>query len=204
MKKHKTEKCEMNKEVFQSNVRSNVVFPTMGAAIVSRVYGNSIEPIELKKGALVNSRSESWDKLAQLSSEIGNYIAQTAMDIGESVNLVRAYGCEHPKEFHVAVQKTNEDFQRFIDDFEKIKNRHIHKTGFINTPDDLALALSIFEDYNQFRAYFEGTMQHSLISFTEYALEAKNLAVQRDEDKKAAAEVTPTTEETVISTEETK
>ena len=53
MKKDKVAKQEKN---VKSAVDGNVVFPTMGAAIVSNAYGKPIQPIELKNGALTNAR----------------------------------------------------------------------------------------------------------------------------------------------------
>ena len=78
----------------------------------------------------------------------------------------------------VVVEKTNHDFQKFISDYEKIRARHMGKSGFIESSHDLALSLSVFEDYQQFRAFFDGAMHHTLISFTEYALEAKDRALK--------------------------
>jgi hypothetical protein len=68
-------------------------------------------------------------------------------------------------------------------------------TGSFQTPDDTALALSIFEDYTQFRAYFEGVIHHTLISFTEFALEAQDrMKAQAAAPEEQAALTTAPTE----------
>lgn len=132
----------------------------------------------------------TWEGVTDISNEISNYVARMAQDINESVEMVKIAGCEHVGEFNAAVAKTNDDFNRFIGDLEKVKAKHAGKVGEIKTPDDLALSLQVFEDYQQFRAYFEGVMHHSLISFTEFALEARDRhqAKLAEEEKKQAAE----------------
>lgn len=138
-------------------------------------------------GTMDASIKQTWESLEDISREIGQWMAQMAQDIHDSVELVKIAGCEHIQEFNAAVIKTNSDFVKFMADYEKVRAKHAGKNGFIQSPDDLALALQIFEDYNQFRAYFDGVMHHSLISFTEYALEAKDrLAAKAAEEEKQA------------------
>lgn len=123
----------------------------------------------------------NWDAVEALSNEIQLWILRTAEDINDSVNLVKTFGCKHVNEFNITVEKTNEDLTGFLNDFEKVKAKHKDYSGDIKTPDELTLCLQVFEDYTQFRAKFEGVIYHTLISFTEYSLEAKDLAVSRIE-----------------------
>lgn len=117
---------------------------------------------------------QTWGDIDSLRDSIANYVAQMADDINASVELVKQVGCDHIEEFNVAVQKTNRDFEKFLTDFEKVKASHEGKAGLIDSPEETALAIQVFENYNQFYTYFSGVMHHSLISFTEYALEAKS------------------------------
>lgn len=154
---------------------SNVVqfFPKATAVAVGNAFNSRPRPMEVKHGKQANQK-QTWEALAAIGDEIAGFIAQMANDINESVELVKRVGCDHIAEFNAVVLKTNKDFETFLGDFEKIKAKHSGKTGYIDGPDDLALSLSIFEDYNQFNAYFNGVMHHTLISFTEYALEAQD------------------------------
>lgn len=132
----------------------------------------------------VDFETPNWSSVEALSAEISAWILRTAEDINESVNLVKTFGCTHVNEFNVIVEKTNDDLKSFMDDFEKVKSKHKDFSGDINSPDELTLCIQVFEDYVQFRAKFEGVMYHTLISFTEYSLEAKELAVKRIEKEK--------------------
>lgn len=164
----KTKKAVNNKE-------DNVVqfFPKPTAVAVGNAFHARPSPLVMK-GNPVHSQKQTWEALAEIGDEIGRFIAQMASDINESVELVKRVGCDHLQEFNAAVNKTNQDFEKFISDFEKIKAKHSTKTGYIESGDDIALSFSIFEDYQQFQAYFNGVMHHTLISFTEYALEAQD------------------------------
>lgn len=150
--------------------------PTLVAAAVGSAFHNQARALP-KTGSIEGSNKQTWEALLEISDAIGNQIATTAEDISSTVELVKHLGCEHIGEFNAVVNRTNSDLTKFASDFLSVKNRHAGKTGFIETPDDLALSLSIYEDYQQFRAHFDGTMHHTLISFTEYALEAKDRAV---------------------------
>lgn len=186
--KNGTHKNVVNLSAKKTALGVNAAYPqTRGRVISGGVADYSIK--------------QTWEKLTEISNEIGQWIAQMAQDISDSVELVKRYGCKHIAEFNATVAKTNTDFTKFIGDYEKVKEKHASKTGLIESPDDLALALQVFEDYNQFRAYFNGVMHHSLISFTEYALEAKDRYsdILREEEALAAAQAAS---EVAVKTEE--
>jgi len=169
------------------------------SAAVSQVMGVSPHHLKIEHTGNMPDNS-SWDKLNALSNEIAIGIMTMAEQVNESVNLVRTHGCDHPEEFNTVVLKSNQDFEKFLKDFESVKARHSHRTGSVETIDDRALMLSVYESYIQFRAFFEGVMHHTLISFTEYALEAK----ARLQDKlkaEEAEEAAKANQEQPISTE---
>lgn len=169
--------------VSSRNVISLKEKPTALAA--HAIAGTSPRTIKYDTKAMQKTNN-SWDRLMELSNEIGQQVANLASDVDISVKLVQQFGCKHVAEFNVAVNKTNTDFLKFIDDFNKIKQRHLHKTGSFVDENDTALGLSIYEEYMQFRAYFDGVMHHSLISFTEYALEAKDIYKEKMAQQEAA------------------
>lgn len=138
----------------------------------------------------------TWEGITRLSDEIRNYIAQMASDINESVEMVKIAGCQNPVEFNAMVLKTNDDIMQFTNDFLKVAQMHAGRTGFIKSPDDLALSIQVHENYNQFRVKFEGVMHHSLISFTELALQARDRwqAKEKEEEAALAAEAAAPTQ----------
>ena len=175
-----------------------IIRPTKAsAAVAAAVSGRVPAPLVIQKS---KAPPMHWQMIDDLSYEIGNSIATMATSINDSVAMVRSMGCDHPDEFNILVKKTNEDLQRFADDFNRVKAQHAGKSGEILDANDNALSITVFENYLQFRALFDGTMHHSLISFTEYALEAKDRAnailkaAEASEPATATPEVQPTTE----------
>jgi hypothetical protein len=153
-----------------------------------------------KKGKEFNM-SQNWSDIDQFCDVVGQSIAQMASNINESVELVKCAGCTHPAEFNAAVTKTNEDFMMFASKYNAIKERHKNRSGVVTDPDDMAEWFSVFEDYRAFFVHFEGVMHHSLITFTEFALEAQDrLAAQQAAARDAAETVT---DAEILSTEPT-
>lgn len=133
-----------------------------------------------------NSEGTTWEALGDVANAIGAEIGNMAQSVQESVQLINTYGCEHPKEFKVAVERTNADFDKFVADFMLIKEQHTGRHGPICTPDEIALSLEIFEKYNQFRAFFGGVLHHTQITFTEFAMEAMAIAKKKQAEEEAA------------------
>ena len=160
-----------------------IMRPKLSAvAVASTVDGGKHLP-----RAIVAERPKAppmhWQMIDDISYEIANSIATMATSIADSVSMVRSMGCDHPAEFNILVKTTNDDLERFAKDYQVVKAMHAGKSGEILDADDNALSIQVFENYMQFRAKFDGTMHHTLISFTEYALEAKDRAKKLIESK---------------------
>lgn len=177
----------------------SVIQPKPLAQAVAGCFGQHISPIVIASDVPHASKTEAskphkkskirkedtmehqgWDNLKNLSNEIRRNIAVVAEQVNESVELVMKIGCDQPKEFGVLVKKTNEDFGRFIADFNIINQEHRDLSGDILTPDDSVKAIQIAEKYQQFQAFFDGVMNHTLVAFTEYALQARDRFINAD------------------------
>ena len=153
---------------------STTLKPT--AALIKNVWNAPLKSVlaDDAKPGLDPVQKANWSQIDEFADSIANNIALMAESINETVTMVRQLGCEHIKEFDVVVKKTNDDFTRFIEDFKAIRVSHATKTGPVDNPDDHALYLSVYERYTQFYALFTGVFHHTQVSFTEYALEAKD------------------------------
>jgi len=170
------------KQIGQSKVKAAPSFITIQPKQIanSLAYAFSggkamIPPIHVR----TDGNEQRWAAVDDLSNSIADSFAASVNGIGQTVEMVRALGCEHPAEFNILVNKTNEDLHRFSMDFQSIRAKHAGKQGLVDSPDDVALQLQVFEDYMQFRAKFDGVMHHTMISFTEYALEAKDRGMKK-------------------------
>lgn len=181
----------------ESNVR--VVMPNLAAKAVQSALGVQPMPALVYNPEKEASESQmNWHQIEDLSQTIAAMISETAQQFQTTIQMVQNIGhVEDMARFSANVKVTMEDLEKFTDEFIKVKTQHEGKTGFITEAADRMAYLSIFEDYNALSAYFQGTMHHKLIEFTEYALNAKDKLLESE----AKASSTPA-EEVPVSTQQ--
>jgi len=153
-----------------------MIMPSVGATLVAAAYPSVHAKSLITQGDVSKVAQQTWEELNEISEAIANQISTIASEVHETAQLVRHYGCTHVREFNIAVEAVNRDLNKFTDDFIKIRNQHNTKHGIVRSNDELSLCINLFENYQQFSAHLNGTMQHTLITFTEFALEAKDRA----------------------------
>lgn len=174
--------------------KSTQLNPSTMTIALATAFNSSANRVLPQDQVAKRAHMDHWDAIHSFSDAIATSIATMAESLNETVEMVKRLGCEHIGEFNIAVNKTNADMLKFADDFSKVRARHQHFSGLIETQDDLILSLSIIEDYKQFQAYFDGVMHHTLITFTEFALEAQDRARAQLEKETAEAKVRETRE----------
>lgn len=165
------------KPVFRQEVIEHVKTEATGVAkAIAALNGQTIPPVveqEIKKVA-VQPNVHHWRDIDAVREQTRVKILSFAQDINMLVEKIKSLGTvREPVEFSNTVRACNSDFHRFMGDFERIKARHAGKEGEINTPEDMGLMFSVFEDYQSFNAFFDGTMYGTLQNFTDYALQAE-------------------------------
>lgn len=168
------------------NIR--VVMPNPLSRAVSGAFGNKGQgPLVYDQKKEAEQAELSWFQLEDFSQTVGTMIAETAHNFGETITLVQSIGyVKDAQRFSANVTTTMQDLDRYTNEYMTIKEKHNGRHGFITEAEDRMLYLSIFEDYRSLAAYFQGTMHHKLIEFTEYALDAKDARIEAE---KAAAAV---------------
>jgi len=174
----------------EANVR--VVMPNLAAKAVQSALGVQPMPALVYNPEKEASESQmNWHQIEDLSHSIASMISETAQQFQTTIQMVQNIGhVEDMARFTANVKVTMEDLEKFTEEYIKVKAKHEGKTGFITEAADRMAYLSVFEDYNALSAYFQGTMHHKLIEFTEYALNAKDKLLEAE--SKAAE--TPTEE----------
>ena len=147
-----------------------VVMPTGVSNAVAQATGSRpIQPFAVPQA------KENWGNLDSFADELASLVYRNAESIMQTVQMVtNCGGVDNPQEFARAVSTAEADLLRFSDELNKIRTRHQNKSGEVKSADDLTHYLGVFEDYVSFNAFFQGTIQHTMIVFTEYALQAKD------------------------------
>lgn len=187
-----SKKSNKTKPAASDQLHARVIMPATLPAAIAKICGREIRPyVEYEKMSEPTNEKPTWEALGGVRDAIGGAMASIAEEINATVEMVKNVGCDHMAEFSAAVTKTNEDFNMFIGKFDAVRNRHEYKRGVIATPDDLALSLTIFEDYQSLRAHFDGVMHHTAITFTEFALEAKDRLLKQQQTLSVTAPEVP-------------
>lgn len=164
----------------EANVR--VVMPNLAAKAVQSALGVQPMPALVYNPEKEASESQmNWHQIEDLSHSIASMISETAQQFQTTIQMVQNIGhVEDMARFTANVKVTMEDLEKFTEEYIKVKAKHEGKTGFITEAADRMAYLSVFEDYNALSAYFQGTMHHKLIEFTEYALNAKDKLLEAE------------------------
>lgn len=138
----------------------------------------------------------TWEQVNGISRETANSLGVYASSMQSSIDMVRAFGCSNMEEFDVFVAKTNDDLNRFTDEFLHIERKHLGKTGAPKNGSELAAMYSVVEEYVQYNAHFQGCMHHTANAFTDFALDANDRARAKKaaEDEAQAKDAVTATE----------
>lgn len=159
--------------------------PTALASSLAQARGHELKTITRPSVFPKQVSRQNWDDLKALGTEITLEVGTFADQIKQSDDLIMAYGCKHVHEYALVKSKATKMLNEFVNDLLAIKAKHEGRTGFVKDEEENTLLLNIFEDYRQFQSYFQGSMMHTMISFTEYALEANDV-LKELEAKKAS------------------
>ena len=137
----------------------------------------------------------AYDAAAQAIYTVGSELAALIALPGIKQHI------KNPGAFNTALGAINSDLLAFTDELVAIKARHKGKTGQIVESNDLALCLSIFEDYANFTTRFVGVTTPAVLELGGAIDEAKNAMTA---EAAATEPVAPTTEEVAPVTTETE
>lgn len=179
----------------KQNADIRVVMPTpMASAVASAIGGGQPQALRYSKEAESKNEQLNWYQIEDFSNTVGDMIAQTAQEFKATIDLVNSV--KHVADmarFNASVVTASGDLERFTEDFVKVKTKHEGEHGFIETAEGRMKYFAIYEDYRALAAFFQGTMHHTLIEFTEFALDAKDKLIEQE--KEQAAQAAPATEQ---------
>jgi hypothetical protein len=97
---------------------------------------------------LTDEDKQTWEDLSNIYIALANSI----VDLGGSINLaiqavVGIEGLSIPPELNLIIKTVSSDLNSFSKQLVSIKKQHEDRSGIVETDDDLALCLSLFQDY---------------------------------------------------------
>ena len=179
----------------QAESRIRVVMPNpIAGAVAQAVNGSGMPALRYDQDAEDRNSHFNWQQVEEFATTVAEMISTTAQEFQRTIEIVKMAGkVADDARFLTNVKVAMQDLETFTDEFIKVKEKYAGKNGFIETAEDRMLYLSVFEDFRALATYFQGTMHHKLIEFTEYALDAKDALLEAQQQAASAAPVETTT-----------
>lgn len=118
------------------------------------------------------NQDQQWEEMDQFYQSIGQGLITVGQEVNSSVQLLRNLGITENAEVAVTVNGLNRDLQQFTEDLLAIRKRHDGLVGKVKDGDELALCLSIFNDYVILNDRFRAVVFPAMLTMTEHVTEA--------------------------------
>lgn len=128
----------------------------------------------LFENAGIDTGRQKWDDLESLYQEIANSILIISNQLNDSLKAMNLIGYKS-NELNITIQTFNTDILNFSSSISAIRAKHIGKTGFVTSPDDLSLSMEIFNDYTIMFEHFKTIVLQPSLIVTEHYSEAMDL-----------------------------
>lgn len=160
-----------NNPVFDPTDNLKVTMPNQLSSELSGIFsGKPINPLITSPG---EQDRLCWYDLESLKDSILKLFDITATQFQETTVMIQSVGgVDRLDEYNRVVATACNDLDRYSKDLVIIMNEHAGKTGFIETAEEHAVYMAIFEKYNSFSSYFQSALHHVMIAMTDFALEA--------------------------------
>jgi len=127
-----------------------------------------------------NSLNQYWSDVDNLYNSIANGLVDVSLSINNAIQSIKEAEFIDTKELVITINGLKSDIETFTQDLIKINNRHKGKEGLIQDEDELALCLSVANDYIILNDRFKALIFPPMITITEYVSEAIRLKKQKD------------------------
>ena len=137
---------------------------------------------------------QRWEDLEVIYEANAESLFDIALQIRNCTDLIRRVPCSNQKEVIETINGVVRDLDIFTNQLVDLRKLHEDKTGIINDPDELALCISIFNQYSGFSDRFRAVIFPVVITITEAYSEAEELVKQSE-----ASDVSVITDLEIIS-----
>lgn len=128
--------------------------------------------------------SQTWSDLENIYQSIAESIVSVGLGIQQSIEIVKRYDIPQEQSYIQSILGAKRDLETFTQQMVNVKQRHVNKTGAVQSAEDLALCMDCFNEYvvigDQFRAIMFPTLQ-DINEFTSVALSKMNIPDEEEQ-----------------------
>lgn len=132
------------------------------------------------------SGKQNWNELDTLYEAIGTGILDIGTQVNDAIRLITTLGITNNAELAISVNGLTRDIEQYTKDLIHIRSHHKDKSGFVVDGADLALSLTLFDDYRGLHERFRANVFPVMLTVSEHladAVSAHNKAKQESEEQ---------------------
>lgn len=114
----------------------------------------------------------SWSEVDDLYTVVATSLVDIAISINSAIQQINSLGYVDNQELIVAINGVKRDLESFTSELQHIKAGHENHSGIIRGEDELALCLSIFNDYTVLSDRFRAVVFPTMLTITEHLADA--------------------------------
>lgn len=144
--------------------------------------------------------TQNWKQIDEIYEAVATGIVSVASEVNQAIRAINLLGIQSNAELATNVRALTRDLETYSHDMVVIKSRHEGRSGTVKDGEELALCLSIFEDYVALNDRFRANVFPIVITVTEFLAEA----VANNKDKVQEVMVNDLTNPNIVSDVEVK
>lgn len=118
------------------------------------------------------ANTQKWEQMDTFYQEIGSAIITIGEEVNKTIGVMRELGVDKNAEVAVTVSGLTKDLEQFTSELLQNRKRHEGLTGPVKDGEELALCLSIFNDYVLLNDRFRAMTFPAMLTLTEHLTEA--------------------------------
>lgn len=118
------------------------------------------------------AQTQQWEQMDTFYQEIGSAIITIGQEVNKSLAVMRELGIANNPEVAVTVRGMTRDLEQFTSELLTLRKRHEGLTGPVKDGEELALCLSIFNDYVLLNDRFRAMTFPAMLTLTEHMSQA--------------------------------
>ena len=115
---------------------------------------------------------QNWQQIDEIYESIATGIVSVASEVNQAIRAINLLGVDSNAELAINVRSLTRDLETYSHDMVAIKERHKDFSGPVKDGEELALCLSVFEDYVALNDRFRANVFPVVITVTEFLAEA--------------------------------
>lgn len=132
---------------------------------------------------------QTWESLTDIYNAVATSIVSIGTEVNNAIRTINALGVTDNVELTVSVNGLRRDIEQYTKDILIIRSRHEGQSGEVKDGNELALLISIFEDYTGMQERIQANAFPVLLTVTEHMSAA---VVKKREEEEQQKLIDPT------------